>query len=154
MKCSRCSSLEDRVVESRQNTSGSSIRRRRECTGCGYRFTTYEYTVERPLMIVKRDGRREKFDISKLERGIQISLEKRPVPQTVIENTIHEIADEANIRGEGSEEISTKDIGDMVLGKLNKIDRVAYVRFASVYKLFENVEEFVKEIEAFRDIKK
>ena len=147
MRCPHCGSLEDKVIESRENASGTTIRRRRECLSCSYRFTSYEHIEEKPLMVVKRDGRREPFDLKKLERGVQKSLEKRPVSQEQVEEMLHELEDEAAIVGKSTHEISAKDLGEMVLRKLYALDRVAYVRFASVYRMFENVEEFVKEIE-------
>ncbi len=98
-------------------------------------------------MVVKRDGRREPFDISKLERGIQKSLEKRPVSQASVEEILHQLEDEAAMKGKSTHEIVAQELGEMVLAKLYGLDRVAYVRFASVYRMFENIEEFVKEIE-------
>ncbi len=147
MRCPHCGGAEDRVIESRENASGTTIRRRRECLACSYRFTSYERIEEKPLMVVKRDGRREPFDLKKLERGIQKSLEKRPVSQSRVEEMLHEIEDESAIIGKASREIPGKQLGEMVLAKLFALDRVAYVRFASVYRMFENVEAFVKEIE-------
>ncbi len=147
MRCPHCGSLEDKVIESRQNVSGTSIRRRRECLACSYRFTSYERIEEKQLMVVKRDGRREAFDLQKLERGLQTSLEKRPVSQKTVENLIHSIEDEAAIKSGNSREITSGDLGEIVLKKLYRVDRVAYVRFASVYKMFDNIEEFLKEIE-------
>lgn len=147
MRCPHCGSLEDKVIESRQNTSGTSIRRRRECVSCGFRFTSYEHIEEKPLMVVKRDGRREPFDTSKLERGIQKSLEKRPISQAAVEEILHQLEDEAAMKGKSSHEIVAQELGEMVLTKLYNLDRVAYVRFASVYRMFENIEEFVREIE-------
>jgi transcriptional repressor NrdR len=147
MRCPHCGSLEDKVIESRQNTSGTSIRRRRECVSCGFRFTSYEHIEEKQLMVVKRDGRREPFDISKLERGIQKSLEKRPIPQASVEEILHQLEDEAAMKGKSSHEIDAQELGEMVLTKLYGLDRVAYVRFASVYRMFDNIEEFVNEIE-------
>ncbi|MEW5814259.1 MAG: transcriptional regulator NrdR [Spirochaetota bacterium] len=146
MRCPHCGKHADKVIESRQNTSGTSIRRRRECLNCGSRFTSYENIVEKQLMVIKRDGRREPFDLGKLERGIQKSLEKRPVSQSVIEETLHAIEDEATMNHIEAHEISSQELGEMVLKKLFDIDRVAYVRFASVYRMFENVDEFLKEI--------
>ena len=98
-------------------------------------------------MVVKRDGRREPFDLAKLERGIQKSLEKRPVSQGKVEEIVHEIEDDAAMKGRSTHEVNAQDLGEMVLQKLYTLDRVAYVRFASVYRMFENVEEFVREIE-------
>jgi transcriptional repressor NrdR len=147
MRCPHCGSIEDKVIESRQNTSGTTIRRRRECLSCSFRFTSYERIEEKPLMVVKRDGRREPFDVAKLERGIQKSLEKRPVSQSAVEETLHQLEDEAAMKGKSSHEVLARELGEMVLSKLYTLDRVAYVRFASVYRMFDNIEEFVKEIE-------
>ena len=147
MRCPYCNTIEDKVIESRQNASGTVIRRRRECTGCGYRFTSYEHIEEKKLKVIKRDGRREAFDLSKLEVGIQKSLEKRPVSQEVIEDMLHQVEDEAMLMARSSHELSTAALGEMILQRLYGIDRVAYVRFASVYRMFDNVEAFVREIE-------
>ncbi len=147
MKCPFCGGLDDKVLESRQNSSGTTIRRRRECTSCAYRFTSYERIEEVPLKVVKRDGRREPFDIQKLARGIHRALEKRPVPHVDIERMLNAIEDEAAYRGRSSHEIPAEELGEMVLEKLFGLDRVAYVRFASVYRKFEEVEEFINVIE-------
>lgn len=147
MRCPHCGDLEDRVIESRQNASGTVIRRRRECGACRYRFTSYEHIEEKKLKVIKRDGRRELFDLSKLEVGVQKSLEKRPVSQDVVEDMLHKIEDQAVLKAGGSHEISTSELGEMVLRRLYDIDRVAYVRFASVYRMFENVDEFIRAIE-------
>jgi len=147
MRCPRCGLVEDKVVESRQNSAGTSIRRRRECLSCGYRFTSYERIVEKPLMIIKRDGRREPFDIEKLERGIQRSIEKRPISAEVVDEVIHRIEDEAVMAGNMAREVSSEQLGNIVLKKLYALDRVAYIRFASVYRNFEDIGEFIKEIE-------
>jgi transcriptional repressor NrdR len=147
MRCPHCSGIEDKVIESRQNASGTVIRRRRECVDCGYRFTSYEHIEEKKLKVIKRDGRREPFDLAKLEVGIQKSLEKRPVSQEIIEQMLHGIEDEAMLKTRSSHELSTAELGEMVLLKLYAIDRVAYVRFASVYRMFDNVEEFIRAIE-------
>ncbi len=139
--------MDDKVLESRQNSSGSTIRRRRECLTCGYRYTSYERIEEKPLMVIKRDGRREAFDILKLEQGLQTSLQKREISQEVVENLLHEIEDESMILAGSKREVSSRDIGDLVLKKLYEIDPVAYVRFASVYRMFDNVTQFIQEIE-------
>lgn len=150
MKCPLCGNIQDKVLESRQNTSGTSIRRRRECSTCSYRFTSYEKIEEIPLMVIKHDGRRQPFDIKKIERGLNRAVEKRPIPQMEIEKTLHEIEDEAELGGKGSHEISSDFLGDIILTKLSKLDKVAYIRFASVYKKFENVDEFVEEINSLK----
>ncbi len=147
MKCPHCGSLDDRVIDSRALAAGESIRRRRECLSCGYRFTSYERIEEKPLLVEKRDGRREPFERIKLERGITRALEKRPVSQMTIENLVNEIEDEAAMRGKGSNELSSAALGEMVLDRLYEIDKVAYVRFASVYRKFETMDEFLAVIE-------
>jgi transcriptional repressor NrdR len=140
--------MDDKVLESRQNSSGSAIRRRRECLNCGYRFTSYERIEEKPLMVVKKDGRREPFDIKKVERGIQITVEKRDIGQGVIETLLQEIEDEVVLKAEANREISSKVIGEIALKKLYDLDTVAYIRFASVYREFNNVDQFIEEIES------
>lgn len=147
MKCPFCGSLEDKVIESRQNNSGSTIRRRRECLTCGYRFTSYERIEEVPLKVIKSDGHRQDFDLSKIEKGLWRSLEKRPVSRVDVENLLHELEDEVHLKGKGQNEIRSSEIGEMILEKLYKVDHVAYIRFASVYRKFENVNQFINEIE-------
>jgi transcriptional repressor NrdR len=139
--------MDDKVLESRQNSSGSTIRRRRECLACGYRFTSYERIEEKPLMVVKRDGRREPFDISKVERGIRITTEKRHISQETIEEVLQNIEDEVFLLAGVKREISSTEIGEAALRQLYKLDTVAYVRFASVYRAFDNVDQFIQEIE-------
>ncbi|MCL2067896.1 MAG: transcriptional regulator NrdR [Treponema sp.] len=146
MRCPHCGTIEDKVVESRTLANGDAIRRRRECISCSYRFTSYERIDERQFMIVKRDGRREPFDRLKLERGVERALEKRPFSQMQIENLINEIEDAAAILSKGSREISSSIIGDQVLERLEAMDKVAYVRFASVYRHFSDLDEFIREI--------
>ncbi len=147
MRCPHCGNFDDKVIESRTLANGESIRRRRECNGCGYRFTSYERIEEKQFMVVKRDGRREPFDREKIERGVQRALEKRPVSQMTIENIVNEIEDAAVMRGKANHEIVSTEIGELVLEKLNQIDKVAYIRFASVYRHFEDMDQFVKEIQ-------
>lgn len=147
MRCPHCGNFDDKVIESRTLANGAAIRRRRECNGCGYRFTSYERIEDKPFMVVKRDGRREPFDRSKIEKGIQRALEKRPVSQMSIESLVNEIEDSAVILGKVNHEIATAVIGDLTLDKLNALDKVAYIRFASVYRHFEDLGEFVKEIQ-------
>lgn len=146
MRCPYCGSLDDKVIESRTMANGESLRRRRECVSCGYRFTSYERIEEKPFMVIKRDGRRQPFDRTKLEKGIDRALEKRPVATSMIENIINDIEDRAIIAGKANREISTAELGEFVLERLYDIDKVAYIRFASVYKHFENLEEFVTEV--------
>lgn len=146
MRCPHCLSLDDRVIDSRTLANGESIRRRRECLSCGYRFTSYEKIEEKPLMVIKADSRREPFDRDKLEKGIRRALEKRPVSQMTIENILNEIEDEAAVQSRGSNEIASSALGELVLSRLYAIDRVAYVRFASVYRKFETLSEFMDTI--------
>jgi transcriptional repressor NrdR len=142
MRCPYCKNEEDKVVDSR--SSGDSIRRRRECLKCGRRFTTYEYIEATPVYIIKRDGTREPFQREKLLNGIQLSCKKRPIAQQDIENLVREIENE--IVSTDSQEISYEVIGSLVMQKLIKLDHVAYVRFASVYREFKEVGEFVEQI--------
>jgi len=146
MRCPHCGNIEDKVIESRTLANGDAVRRRRECINCNYRFTSYEKIDERQFMVIKKDQRREPFDRDKLEKGVVRALEKRPFSQMQIESLINEIEDESAILSKGNREISTSIIGDLVLKKLGDLDKVAYIRFASVYKSFNNLEEFLKEI--------
>jgi len=146
MRCPHCGTVEDKVVESRTLANGDAIRRRRECINCSYRFTSYERIDERPFMVVKRDGRRQPFDRLKLERGIVRALEKRPFSQMQIENLVNEIEDTTAISSKDCGEIPSSVIGEMVLERLEAMDKVAYIRFASVYRDFGNLEEFIREI--------
>ena len=127
--------------------NGDAIRRRRECSSCGYRFTSYERTEEKQLMVIKRGGRREPFDRTKIERGVTRALEKRPVSQIRIESLVNEIEDQSAMLGKVNNEIDAAIVGDLVLEKLASLDKVAYIRFASVYRHFENPDEFVREIQ-------
>lgn len=146
MRCPYCGSLEDKVIESRTMANGESIRRRRECLSCGYRFTSYERIEEKPFMVVKRDGRRQPFDHAKLAKGIERALEKRSVTTTMIDNLVNEIEDDAIMKGKSTREISTADLGEIVLQHLYRLDKVAYIRFASAYKHFETLDEFITEV--------
>ncbi len=143
MKCPYCSHIETKVTDSR-DTGVFTIRRRRECLDCGKRFTTYEYIEMHPLYVIKKDGRREKFDKNKIKNGIQKAIEKRPVNYEKVEEIVDKI--EEKIRRNASEEISSKDIGEYVMDNLKKLDHVAYIRFASVYRRFTDVSSFEKEI--------
>ena len=137
-------------MESRTLAQGDCIRRRRECLACGYRFTSYEHIEEKPFMVIKKDGRREPFDRKKLEKGIERALEKRPVSLNSIENIVTEIEDQAVLNSGLNKEIETTALGEMVLSHLYSIDKVAYIRFASVYKQFSNLDEFVNEVKKVR----
>lgn len=145
MRCPNCGNIEDKVLESRSIVNGESIRRRRECTKCGYRFTSYERIEEKPFMVVKRDERRQPFDRSKLEKGIERALEKRPVSMSMIEQLCIDIEAIAVNSSKETREIKTSELGEIVLEQLYKLDKVAYIRFASVYKHFENLDEFITE---------
>ena len=147
MRCPHCGNFDDKVIESRTLANGDVIRRRRECNGCGYRFTSYERLEDKPFMVVKRDGRREPFDRHKIEKGVERALEKRPFSPMQIESLVNDIEDQAEIMGRASHEIISKDLGELVLSEIGKLDKVAYVRFASVYRHFENPEEFIREIQ-------
>jgi transcriptional repressor NrdR len=146
MRCPHCGTVEDKVIESRTLANGEAIRRRRECINCGYRFTSYERTEDQQFMVVKRDGRREPFDRVKLEKGVERALEKRPVSRMQIESLVNEIEDTTAILSKGNREIDSSVIGDLTLERLNAIDKVAYIRFASVYRHFEDLDEFIREI--------
>ena len=139
MRCPYCGNLDDKVLESRTMVNGESIRRRRECLSCGYRFTSYERIDEKPFMVVKRDGRRQPFDRQKLEKGIERALEKRPVSTSMVEQLSNDIEDLAIKQGKESREITTSQLGELVLEKLYNIDKVSYIRFASVYRHFETL---------------
>lgn len=145
MKCPFCESVEDKVLESRESEEGRSVRRRRECLSCRGRFTTFEKVEERPLAVIKRDGRREQFNAEKIRAGILRACEKRPVSLGAIELLVDDI--EKDLHREVGREVATAKIGEMVMEKLQSVDKVAYVRFASVYRKFEHISEFVKEVE-------
>lgn len=142
MRCPLCSHDESKVIDSRSAEEGSSIRRRRECLKCGHRFTTYERLGESPIIVIKSDGSSEVFDRQKLMRGVLIACAKRPVHPEQIESLIAEI--ESDLRSAQKREIRSKDLGEMVLGKLATLDHVAYIRFASVYKDFRSAREFTE----------
>jgi transcriptional repressor NrdR len=144
MRCPFCGNMEDRVVDSREGRDGDVIRRRRECTRCDRRFTSYEKIESLPLFVVKRDERREPFDRDKLMRGLQIACRKRPVSQDALERLADSV--EGAINDAGEREISSQRIGSMVMAQLRDLDPVAYVRFASVYRNFEDVDAFFKEL--------
>lgn len=144
MKCPYCSHEEDRVVDSRTCQDGTAIRRRRECVGCQRRFTTYEYIENTTVTVNKADGRSEPFQRQKLLRSLQLCLAKRPIPAKRIEALADEIESEINARGKA--EIDTRHIGTMVLEKLKEVDTVAYIRYASVHRDFQTIDEFIRAI--------
>ena len=143
MNCPYCSNIETKVTDSR-DTGKYTIRRRRECLKCTRRFTTYEHIEMTPIYVIKKDGRREKFDRAKIKIGIMKALEKRPISHDKIEEILDSI--EENIRRNGKEEIETTKIGEFVMDTLKDIDHVAYIRFASVYRSFTDVTSFQDEI--------
>lgn len=144
MKCPYCGSAESEVVETRASEDVDTIRRRRECLHCKKRFTTYERIENVNLVVIKKDGRREQFDRDKLKRGIARSCEKTSVPMEEIEKIVTEV--ERELRGADSVEIESKKIGQMVAFRLKKLDKVAYIRFSSVFKRFVDVEDFEEEV--------
>jgi len=144
MKCPFCAHPESKVVDSRPAEEGASIRRRRECLSCHKRFTTYETVESLPLMVIKKDGSRQSFDRNKVLSGLIRACEKRPVPFSELENTVNEI--EQSLQNEMEREISSARIGELVMERLKKLDEVAYVRFASVYRQFKDINTFMNEL--------
>ncbi len=144
MKCPFCGNIEDKVIDSRASTEGDTIRRRRECLKCQKRFTTYERLEEIPFRVIKKDGRREPFDRKKLLAGILKACEKRPIPMERIEAMVDEI--ERTLQRNYEKEVSSTDIGELVMRQLHKLDEVAYVRFASVYRQFKDINQFMSEL--------
>ena len=145
MRCPFCGHLEDKVVDSRESREGDAIRRRRECLACGRRFTSYERVEEMPVLIVKKDGRREPFDPQKLLRGMMAACQKRPVTLTQLEQAAGDI--QARLLDQPDREISSRSLGDLVMDALKQLDSVAYVRFASIYRDFKDLPDFVKALE-------
>lgn len=152
MKCPFCSHDDDRVIDSRPTDEGAAIRRRRECTKCLKRFTTYEKVESLPLMVVKKDKNRQSFNRDKLINGIMRACEKRPVSVSDIEKMADEI--ETEIMNSLKREVTTRDIGEMVMAKLKKLDDVAYVRFASVYRHFKDINTLMEEVHKILEEKK
>lgn len=144
MKCPFCAHLDDKVVDSREGRAGDLIRRRRECLKCGKRFTTYERIDEIPYMVIKKDGRREKFDRHKILQGLLRACEKRPVPTAKLEALVDDA--ERFVNEATDRERTTSEIGEQLMVRLKKLDKVAYVRFASVYLDFKDVKEFMSEL--------
>ncbi len=149
MKCPTCSHPETKVIDSRLSADGTAIRRRRECLKCVYRFTTYEYVEQVPLMVVKKDGRRQAFDRTRIVSGIMKACEKRPVSIEKIEEITTDI--ERLVQKKFDREIDSKVIGELVMEKLSQLDEVAYVRFASVYRQFKDVNQFMSELKSILD---
>ena len=149
MKCPSCNYKETKVIDSRLSGDGSSVRRRRECLKCEKRFTTYEYVEQVPLMVVKRDGRRQPFDRTKIISGIVKACEKRPISIEKIEEISAEI--ERDVQKEYDREVESKDMGEMIMERLSQLDEVAYVRFASVYRQFRDIRQFMNELNYLLD---
>lgn len=147
MKCPYCGSKKDKVIDSRSSNAGQSIRRRRECLKCERRFTTYEYIEEMPFMVIKKDARREAFDRKKLLAGIIKACEKRPIPIEKQEYIVDKI--EKQIQRKFEREVDSKEVGELVMKHLYEMDEIAYVRFASVYRQFRDVSQFMKELKKF-----
>lgn len=148
MRCPACGETEDKVLETRTTNNGSAMRRRRVCLKCGYRFTSYERVEDKPITVIKRDGSLQHFDISKIARGMRICTDKRNISAEEIDNLISDIEEAIKIQAGPKHEITSTAIGEEALKQLYKVDKVAYIRFASVYRAFNNVEQFVKEIES------
>ena len=144
MLCPFCGHIEDKVVDSRESKEGDSIRRRRECLNCGRRFTSYERIDEIPYMVVKKDGRREPYDRNKILGGLRRACEKRPISVSQLESIADQI--EKVVQDSSDRELSTSEIGKTIMRRLKALDKVAYVRFASVYLEFEDVSEFMSEL--------
>ena len=152
MRCPECDATENRVVDTRTSREGRAVRRRRECAACGARFTTYEYVEERPIQVLKRDGSAEEFDRAKLLRSITIAAAKRPVSPSDLEAVVDEIEDA--ISRQAGVEVESAVIGELVMERLKPLDHVTYVRFASVYRDFQDIDEFqdvVEELAVRRD---
>jgi transcriptional repressor NrdR len=145
MRCPRCEREGTRVIDSRDLESGSTIRRRRECEACSYRFTTYERPEGARLIVVKRDGRREEFDRAKLLSGLMKALEKRPVTLATVEQAADDI--DARLRGRGDAEVTSKEIGRLATDALREIDQLAYIRFASVYHAYDDLGTLKREVD-------
>ncbi len=144
MTCPFCGFKQDRVIDSRESKEGDVIRRRRQCLGCERRFTTYERSDEIPYMVVKKDGRREKFDRQKVLSGLLKACEKRPVPMSKLAEAVDSV--EAKLAETPDREMTTTEIGEMIMERLRSLDKIAYVRFASVYRDFQDVEAFLNEL--------
>lgn len=151
MKCPYCGYIDDRVIDSRPTDEGTAIRRRRECVKCNRRFTTYEKVESIPLIVIKKDKTREKFSKEKLMNGLLRACEKRPVSIEDLEKLVDDI--EAQICNSLQREITSKEIGEMVMAGLKKLDEVAYVRFASVYRQFKDIDTFMEELQKLQSTK-
>jgi len=149
MKCPSCHKEDSKVVDSRSIKGGESIRRRRECDACNFRYTTYEYVLENPVKVIKKSGEREEYDRAKLEKSFSIACEKRPIPEEKIQQAINRI--EEKISNISNIEIEAYQIGGLVMDELKEIDKVAFIRFASVYREFKDIGEFQAQIEDLKE---
>ncbi|HIY58333.1 MAG TPA: transcriptional regulator NrdR [Candidatus Tetragenococcus pullicola] len=149
MHCPKCHHNNSRVIDSRQTDDGRTIRRRRECENCGYRFTTFERIEESPLLVIKKNGAREEFNREKILRGIIRSAEKRPVSMEQMEQIVDHV--ERKLRELGENEVSSNKIGEFVMEELKDVDEIAYIRFASVYRQFKDMSVFLKELQDIVD---
>ena len=149
MKCPNCDNEDSKVVDSRTIHKGTSIRRRRECIECSYRYTTYEYILVNPVMVIKKSSDREEYDRNKLEKSFHIACKKRPVPEDTIQEAIQKI--EEKISNISNIEIDAMRIGELVMEELKNIDKIAFIRFASVYRQFKDIGEFQAQIEDLKD---
>ena len=149
MKCPSCSIEDSKVVDSRPIQGGEGIRRRRECNACNFRYTTYEYVLENPVKVIKKSGEREEYDRAKLEKSFSIACEKRPIPEEKIQQAINRI--EEKISNISNIEIEAYQIGGLVMEELKEIDKVAFIRFASVYREFKDIGEFQAQIEDLKE---
>ncbi|MFL2989041.1 transcriptional repressor NrdR [bacterium] len=149
MKCTNCSSIESKVVDSRLTQDSTSIRRRRECLSCGFRYTSYEYILKNPIMVVKKTGVREEYDRQKIEDSFRIACKKRPIPQQIIEDSIKSVEDK--ITDISNVEIDSRKIGELVMIELKRIDSVSYIRFSSVYREFKDLSEFQAQIDDLKN---
>ena len=148
MRCPYCNVDNSKVIDSRSKSDGRVVRRRRECISCKRRFTTKEYVEETPILVVKCDQRRETFNREKLKQGILLACTKRPISMAQIDGLVSQV--ENSIKDQSKEEVSSKEIGEMVMTQLKKLDQVAYVRFASVYRNFQVMDEFINEIQGLK----
>ena len=149
MKCPSCHKEDSKVVDSRSIRGGESIRRRRECNACNFRYTTYEYVLDNPVKVIKKSGEREEYDRGKLEKSFSIACKKRPIPEEKIQQAINGI--EEKISNISNIEIEAFQIGSLVMEELKEIDKVAFIRFASVYREFKDIGEFQAQIEDLKD---
>ena len=148
MRCPKCGFLDDKVVDSRSVREGFGVRRRRECLGCGHRFSTYESVIWNDLMVVKRNGARQEFDVDKIRRGVELACRKLSVSAEDIDKLVEELS--MALQRDFDKEVPAAEIGNRVMKALRKLDSVAYVRFASIYRNFKDVDEFIEEIRALR----